>query len=157
MQQDKRWRIVRAKMRRVGYRSDPESLLEVMRAAQRLFGYLDDPSMEFIAEGLSLPASAVRRYAVFYQEFVTKPEGKHTCVVCSGAACYAQGAVRLLAQLEDQLGVRAGQTSADGYVSLLSAQCVGICNAAPAVVVDERLQPGATAQAVIDVLRSLPA
>jgi bidirectional [NiFe] hydrogenase diaphorase subunit len=65
-----------------------------------------------------------------------KPEGKHTCVVCLGTACYIKGASKLLVAAEQCTRVRATETTADGKVSLFTARCLGACGIAPAAVFD---------------------
>jgi bidirectional [NiFe] hydrogenase diaphorase subunit len=74
--------------------------------------------------------------ATFYSFFTLKPQGEHTCVVCTGTACYINGAKDILARLERDLGVRPKQTTADNKLSLLTARCLGACSLAPAVIVD---------------------
>jgi bidirectional [NiFe] hydrogenase diaphorase subunit len=131
---DKRWRIVDATMRRHGYVGN--SLIETLHTAQECFGFLDEPAMRFVAGSLGLPLSKVYGVATFYHHFTLKPQGKHTCVVCLGTACYIKGAGQLLESLEAKYGAKAGQTTKDGELSVLTARCLGSCGLAPAAVVD---------------------
>jgi bidirectional [NiFe] hydrogenase diaphorase subunit len=131
---DKRWRIVDATMRRYGYAGN--SLIESLHTAQESFGYLDEPALRFVAGSLSLPLSKVYGVATFYHHFMLKPQGKHTCVVCLGTACYIKGATELLDSLQRKYGVKAGQTTKDGELSVLTARCLGSCGLAPAAVLD---------------------
>jgi len=121
-------------MRRQQYQAD--SLLEVLHAAQELFGFLSDDVLIFVGRGLKLPLSRVYGVATFYNLFTLKPKGEHTCTVCMGTACYVKGAGAILAGLEQAHGVRAGATSPDGKLSVVVARCVGACGIAPAVVYD---------------------
>ncbi len=132
--EDKRWRIVNATMRRLGYRSD--SLIETLHTTQEAFGYLDDTALDFVAESLSVPMSKVYGVATFYHFFNMKPQGKHTCVVCTGTACYIKNAGGVLNAVSKKANVEPGDTSEDGKVSLLTARCLGACGLAPAVVLD---------------------
>jgi len=131
---DKRWRIVDATMRRYGYAGN--SLIETLHTAQESFGYLDEPALRFVAGSLNLPLSKVFGVATFYHHFMLKPQGKHTCVVCLGTACYIKGAQQLLEALEKKYGVKDGQTTKDGLLSILTARCLGSCGLAPAAVID---------------------
>lgn len=131
---DKRLKLLEATMKRHQYRSD--ALIEVLHTAQELYGYLDNDLLTRIARSLALPPSWVYGVATFYHFFSLAPKGEHRCVVCLGTACYVKGAAGLLAALEHDLGVKAGQTSADGKVSLLTARCLGACGLAPALVFD---------------------
>ena len=83
-----------------------------------------------------MPLSRAYGVATFYHFFTLKPAGEHTCVVCMGTACYIKGAPQLLAAVQHDLGIKAGQTTEDGKVSLLTARCLGSCGLAPAVVYD---------------------
>jgi len=132
--EDKRWRIVEGTMRRHGY--EPHGLIEVLHTVQESFGYLDRTSLQFVAAALRLPLSKVYGVATFYHFFSLKPPGEHTCVVCSGTACYIKGAGQILSALNQAIGVEPGETSKDGKVSLLTARCLGSCGLAPAVVFD---------------------
>ncbi len=113
-----------------------DALIEVLHKAQELFGFLDNDLLVYIAQHLKLPPSRVYGVATFYHFFNLKPKGEHTCVICMGTACYVKGADKLLAALEDHTGIKAGETTADGKVSLLTARCIGACGIAPAVVHD---------------------
>jgi bidirectional [NiFe] hydrogenase diaphorase subunit len=131
---DKRWKIVETRMRRMGDR--PAALIEALHAAQEAFGFLDEPALHYVGDTLGVPHSRVYGVATFYSFFTLKPQGEHTCVVCTGTACYINGAKDILVGLEKQLGVKPKQTTADGKISILTARCLGACSLAPAVVVD---------------------
>jgi bidirectional [NiFe] hydrogenase diaphorase subunit len=131
---DKRYKILQTTMKRHQHQSD--ALIEVLHKAQELFGYLDTPQLKFVAHGLRIPPSRVYGVATFYHFFQLKPKGEHTCVVCMGTACYVKGADKVLAGIETQAGVKAGETTPDNQVSVLTARCIGACGIAPAVVYD---------------------
>jgi len=131
---DERFKLLDAAMRRQQNRAD--SLLEVLHTAQELFGFLPDDVLIFVGRGLKLPLSRVYGVATFYNLFTLEPRGVHTCDVCMGTACSVKGAGEILAALVQAHGVRAGQTSPDGTLSVLASRCVGTCGIAPAVVFD---------------------
>ena len=91
---DKRWRIVNATMRRHGHR--PNALIETLHTVQEAFGFLDEDGLRYVALSLRAPLSRVYGAATFYHFFTLKPPGEHTCVVCTGTACYIKGAAALL-------------------------------------------------------------
>ena len=136
---DKRFKILEVHMKRHQYRGD--ALIEILHKAQELFGYLEDDVLRYVAWQLKLPASRVYGVATFYHFFTLKPQGAHTCVVCLGTACYVKGANRVLAAVEQQLHIKAGETTPDNQVSLLTARCIGACGIAPAVVYDGTVTP----------------
>jgi bidirectional [NiFe] hydrogenase diaphorase subunit len=151
---DKRWRIVDAAMRRQGY--DSHALIEALHAAQGAFGFLDETAMRYVARSLRVPLSKVFGVATFYHFFTLKPQGKHTCVVCMGTACYIKGAGEILKSVGARYKIQDGQTTADDELSLLSARCIGACGLAPAVVLDgEVVAKGTTEQVVSMIERKL--
>jgi len=132
--QDKRWRIVDATMRRLGHQS--RSLIETLHTVQEAFGYLDEGSLRYVATSLHIPMSRAYGVATFYHFFTLKPAGKHTCVICTGTACYIKGAPQLISAMAKEYGIVPGETTPDGEISLLTARCLGSCGLAPAVVYD---------------------
>jgi len=135
---DKRFKILDVTMKR--HQNAADALIEVLHKAQELFGFLDVGVLLYVARGLRLPPSRVYGVATFYHLFTLKPQGEHTCVVCMGTACFVKGADRLLDVVERQAHVKAGETTPDLELSVLTARCIGACGIAPAVVYD-----GATA------------
>jgi bidirectional [NiFe] hydrogenase diaphorase subunit len=98
---------------------------------------------------MKLPPSRVYGVATFYHFFSLKPKGRHTCVVCTGTACYVKGANALLAAAERAAHIQAGETTADGNISLLTARCLGACGIAPAVVLDGAVRGHETTDALL--------
>ena len=88
-------------MRRLGNQS--HALIEALHTVQEAFGYLDADSLRFVATSLRVPLSQAYGVATFYHYFTMKPPGKHTCVVCTGTACYIKGAGKLLTEMEKQV------------------------------------------------------
>jgi bidirectional [NiFe] hydrogenase diaphorase subunit len=131
---DKRYKILDTALKRQQYR--PDALIEVLHKAQDLFGFLEPEVLRHVARALRLPPSRVYGVATFYHLFSLKPQGEHACVVCLGTACYVKGADRVLEAVERYAGIKAGQTTTDKKLSLLTARCIGACGIAPAVVYD---------------------
>jgi bidirectional [NiFe] hydrogenase diaphorase subunit len=131
---DKRWKIVEATARRHG--KEAHALIETLHTVQECFGYLDETALRYVANILCVPLSRVYGAATFYHFFTLKPKGKHTCVVCTGTACYIKGAPALLTAIEKRYGIKPGETTADDQLSVLTARCLGSCGLAPAAVLD---------------------
>ena len=148
---DKRFKILEAHMKRYQYRAD--ALIEVLHKAQGLFGYLDHDLLLFIAYRLKVPTSRVYGVATFYHFFTLKPQGRHTCVICLGTACYVKGANRILAAVQTLTKLRAGETTPDQQISLLTARCLGACSLAPAVVYDGTVAPFQTSETAVEQLK----
>lgn len=143
---DKRFKLLEVAMKRHQYR--PDALIEVLHAAQELFGYLELDLLHFIARALKMPPSRVFGVATFYHFFTLRPKGQHTCVVCTGTACYVKGADALLAAVAEAAGVGPGETTPGGELSVLTARCLGACGLAPAVVLDGAVHGHVTAESL---------
>lgn len=148
---DKRFKILEAHIKKFQQRQD--ALIEILHKAQELFGYLDNDVLHFTAYRLKLPTSRVYGVATFYHFFTLKPQGVHTCVVCLGTACYVKGANRVLAAVEERSGVKAGETTSDNQLSLLTARCIGACGIAPAVVYDGVVTPRQTPESALEKIQ----
>ena len=112
-------------------------LIEVLRIAQEIFGYLPLEVQEFIATEMDIPASKVYGVVTFYNFFSMKPRGRYTLNICMGTACYVKGAPRLVQMIEEELGVKVGETTADGLFTISAVRCVGACSLAPVFVIGE--------------------
>jgi bidirectional [NiFe] hydrogenase diaphorase subunit len=133
---DDRYKMVEKTMKKLGY--DRSALIETLHTAQETFGYLENEVLKFIARRLKLPFSKVYGVATFYHFFRLKPKGKHTAVVCTGTACYIKGANKILEKIEQRFDIKAGETTKDGLISLLTARCVGSCSIAPIIIYDNK-------------------
>ncbi|HLN63514.1 MAG TPA: NAD(P)H-dependent oxidoreductase subunit E [Symbiobacteriaceae bacterium] len=116
-------------------RTIPGSLISVLHKAQHLFGYLPEEVLSHVAKGLHIPSAEVYGVVTFYNYFSTEPVGKFPISVCMGTACYVQGADRLLAKFESELGIKPGQVTGDGLFSLESCRCIGACGLAPVITI----------------------
>lgn len=146
--EDKRWRIVETTMRRHGY--DKAALIETLHSVQQSFGYLDKDSLNYVARSLKVPLSATYGVATFYHFFSLKPQGKHSCVVCLGTACYIKNAQAILDAMRENYHVVPGQTTEDGELSLMTARCVGSCGLAPVAVIDDEIAANLTSNAALE-------
>ena len=150
---DNRFKILEATMKRLQYQ--PDALIEVLHKAQELFGFLSTDLLLYIAHSLKLPPSRVYGVATFYHFFSLAPQGEHTCVVCLGTACYVKGAAALLAAVEREAGAKAGATTPDNRLSLMTARCLGACGIAPAVVFDGTVAGHQTVEELVARVREV--
>jgi bidirectional [NiFe] hydrogenase diaphorase subunit len=134
---DPRRKVVEQTLKRFQYR--PDALIEVLHAAQEAYGFLGEALLADIARQLKLPESQVLGVATFYHAFALRPKGEHSCIVCTGTACYVKGAGEIVKALETAYGVHSGQTTPDGRLTLGAARCLDNCSLAPLLVVDNTL------------------
>ena len=150
---DKRWRIVEATMRRLG--NESHALIEALHTVQESFGFLDTDSLRYVANSLRVPLSQAYGVATFYHYFSLKPPGAHACVVCTGTACYIKGSAKLLQSIEQKFGIRPGETTEDGQLSLVTARCLGSCGLAPVAVFDQQISGLVTQEALLSKLERI--
>jgi bidirectional [NiFe] hydrogenase diaphorase subunit len=150
--QDKRWKIIDAKMRKLGYQ--PHALIETLHAVQESFGYLDQEALGWVGKSLGVPPSKVYGVSTFYNFFTLRPQGAHTCVVCLGTACYVKRAAHILQAIEAYAKIKHGETTSDKQLSLLTVRCMGACGIAPAVVYDGTVVGRLTPEQAVDKLKT---
>lgn len=137
--------------------AEPASLIPILHAAQAHDGHLSPEVQDRIARRLGLPSTVVHGVVTFYSFFKTEPTGRHEANVCLGTACYVKGSDRLLRDLEEHLGIKVGETTPDGRLTLGSCRCLGLCDKAPAMIVDEAHVHGPleTRQQAVELLGGL--
>jgi len=119
------------------YKEQEGSLIQVLHAAQNIYGHLPPDLQQFIANGLGLPFSEVSGVVSFYSFFSVHPRGQHTIRVCLGTACYVRGAGSLVSAFEKELAVKVGGTTPDRLFTLEVSRCIGACGLAPVLTVNE--------------------
>ena len=113
-------------------------LLPALHYLQHEFGHLPDWALQTLAWHLRVPASEVYGSATSYSELRIEAPGRHLVRVCNGLSCWHNGGRLLLEHLAGQLGVRPGETSSDGRITLEEVPCGFLCPLAPALEVDGR-------------------
>jgi NADH-quinone oxidoreductase E subunit len=119
---------------------DPRSgVMNGLRLAQERYGgWLPPEALAEVAEALDLTPAHVQAVASFYDMYHLAPVGEHLVEVCTNVSCALVGAQQVVEAFEGELGVRVGETSEDGSVTLRTIECAGGCGYAPVVVVDHR-------------------
>ena len=142
---------VRARERIQALQLLPGALLPILHALQEEFGYIDDVLIPLAAEALNLSHAEVHGVISFYHDFRRTPPGRHVLQICRAEACQSMGCNPLIEHVEKRLGVRLGETTADGNFTLRPIYCLGNCALSPAVMLDG--QPyGRVSAAVADSL-----
>lgn len=150
---DPRMRMVDRALKRIQNR--PDALIEVLHVAQESFGHLSPEVLGYVARSLNLPESHVFGVATFYHFFSLKPKGEHSCIVCTGTACFVKGAGDIVEALEKEYGIKAGETTPDGKLNVAGARCLGSCSLAPMLTLDGRILGNETAESVLRQVREV--
>lgn len=132
-----------------------ENLVPALQDVQEKDGYISEGAVEALAQYFNLSKSDIYSVVSFYAQFKFKKPGRHTIKVCKGTACHVRGSGSLLAALEERLGIREGETTPDGLVSLERVACLGACALAPAMVVDEKVYGRVTLAEIQKILEGL--
>jgi NADH-quinone oxidoreductase subunit E len=132
---------------------DPSSIIQVMLDIQNELYYLPRDVIEHISEYLQVPLSRTYNLATFYKAFSLKPKGKFPIAVCTGTACHVQGAVKILEQIERELKIKEGETTADKKFSVETVRCLGCCGLAPVVTVGKNLHGKVPTSKVSKILK----
>ncbi len=150
---DPRMKLVLRALKQFKYQ--PDALLEVLNTAQEAFGYLPEELLVYVSKELHVPLSKVYGVSTFYQLFSFEPLGEHTCIVCTGTACYVKGAEDIVQALEEKYSIEQGQTTPDGKFSVSVARCLGSCGLAPVLVVDGNVVGKATIESTLNRIEKL--
>ncbi len=136
---------------------DRANLVMMMQDIQAELNYLPPEAIELISKQLDLPRARIYSVATFYKSFSLKPRGKHKIEICQGTACHIRGASLLMSQVSEELGVKPGETTADGEFTLAPVRCVGACAMAPVAVIDGIYHGGITAARLTGELKKCTA
>lgn len=133
------------------------SMIPLLQSAQAAFGYLPRGAMQAIARHLIVPPALVEGVASFYAQFRFEAPGRHCVTVCSGTACYVRGSGKLMEDIQADLKIVPGGTTADGAITLEAVSCFGACALAPVVVVDGKVQRQQTTASLKKLIKDVSA
>lgn len=128
------------------------AVMSALMIVQEEQGYLTEASMNAVADYLDMPAIAVYEVATFYTMYEHKPVGRHCINVCTNISCKLRDSKAIVEHLEKKLGIKLGETTADGLFTLRSVECLGACVNAPMMQVDKDYHENLTAEKVDEVL-----
>jgi len=132
------------------YPANPRFLLPILQDIQHTERHLSTDAMKAVARYLDVPDSKVYAVATFYKSLSLTPKGEVEIKVCLGTACHLRGAGEIVRGLEGALGVKAGETTADGKFSLETVNCLGACALAPVVMTGETVRGGMSAAQILE-------
>lgn len=134
---------------------DPRAAsIEALKIVQKERGWVPDGAADAIGAILGIPASDVEGVATFYSQIFRQPVGRHVIRVCDSMTCYVGGHESVVAEMQKQLGIGLGQTTTDNRFTLLPVCCLGNCDKAPAVMIDDDTYGNLDAQGVAKLLEA---
>ena len=131
-------------------------ILPALHLAQREFGYVSDDAIVYIAGLLGTSPSVIEGVATFYTMYNRKPVGKYHVQICRNLSCSLMGAEALIARVSGKLGIRPGETTADGKFTLSEVECLGSCGTAPVMQVNDDYHENLDEASIDAILDGLP-
>ena len=113
------------------------AVMPALYIAQQEEGYITQEALQAVAETIGLTVDDVESVATFYTMYYQQPPGRKVIKICTSISCYLRGCDELVSHLEQRLGLKRGETSADGNYTLLTAECLASCGTAPVLQVND--------------------
>lgn len=136
------------------YEDRPAASIEAMKVVQRRRGWVSDESLHDLGELLGMTSAELDGVATFYNLIFRRPVGRHVILVCNSVSCWIMGYTTLREHLSRRLGIDLGETTADGRFTLLPIVCLGACDHAPTMMVDDDLHGDLTPEKIETILES---
>ena len=137
------------------YPKKEAALLPVLHIVQREKGFISPEAEDWVAASLGMPPLQVREVLSFYTLLRRRPAGKYVIQVCRNISCFLSGSEDIVKLLETKLGIQAGETTADGKYTLLTVECLGNCDHAPCLMVNDDDYGPVSRHAVDGILKGL--
>lgn len=137
------------------YPTKMAACIPLLHLCQEQNRYIDDEIVTFVSHRLDLPPAHVKGVVTFYTLFNQHKPGKHQVWICRTLPCALRGANDMLAHCEKKLGVKAGETTKDGKITLRTAECLASCGTAPMMQVNKDYHENLTPAAVDEILETL--
>ena len=134
--------------------SGQEDLLGLLKEAQSKFGYVSEQVIAGLAESLDIPINDVYGVASFYSFLATKPLGRNVIRVCKSLPCYLKHSLTIIEGVEKEIGIKPGETTADGRFSFQLTNCIGACDGAPAMMINDEVHVDLTPEKIARILKS---
>ena len=132
---------------------DRQDLLLLLKDAQHRSGYLSDQFMRELAELLGVTVSEIYGIATFYSFLSTRPQGRNVVWACKSLPCHLKNSHLIISSIEDAIGIRVGETTPDGRFSFELVNCIGACDSAPAILVNNDLHVSLTPRKISQILK----
>ena len=132
--------------------ADGQGLLMQLKETQRKSGYLSDEVMRELAESLGFTVSEVYGVATFYSFLATRPNGRNVIRACKSLPCCLKDSQVIISSVKDAIGIGVGETTPDGRFSFELVNCIGACDNAPAMLINDDLHDGLTPSKIAQIL-----
>lgn len=131
-----------------------EDLIELLKEAQQRFGYVPEEVMTELAQSLEIPINEVYGVASFYSFLSIKPLGRNVIRICQSLPCYLKYCQTIIEAVEKELGIKPGETTPDGRFSFQLTNCIGLCDRAPAMMINNDAHVDLTPEKISQILKT---
>ena len=135
------------------HQSEASALIQILLDIQAEYHWLPQEALQRVSERLGVPLARIQHIATFYKAFSVVPKGRHQIHICMGTACHVRGAPRVLNTVEEQIGIKPGETDMDLKFSLETVNCLGCCALGPVVEIDGKTHGNVSTTKTADVLK----
>jgi NADH-quinone oxidoreductase subunit E len=129
--------------------------IDALRIVQHHRGWVSDEGIRDLAEFLKMTPEELDSVATFYNLIFRKPVGEHVILICNSISCWIMGYERMREHLTARLGIKLGETSSDGKFTMLPVPCLGTCDHAPALMIDDELYQDLELRKIDQILESM--
>ena len=134
------------------YANETTPLMMILSDIQTEYGYIPVEVQELVSDKTGISVAEIYGVVTFYSFFSLKPKGKYVIGCCLGTACYVKGAQQIIDKFSEILGIKAGETTADGLLTIDALRCIGACGIAPAVSINGKVYPKVTVPQVAQIV-----
>ena len=131
-----------------------EDLIVLLKEAQNKFGYVPEEVMTELSESLDIPVNAVYGVASFYSFLSTKPLGRNVIKICKSLPCYLKHCQTIIESVKKEIGIKPGETTPDGKFSFQLTNCIGLCDRAPAMMINNDFHVDLTPEKISQILKT---
>jgi len=137
------------------YKNERGNVISILQKIQETYQYLPSNVLDYISKRLNIAFAEIYGVATFYTQFKFKKMGKNTLICCDGTACHVKGSPVLLIFVENEIGIRSGETTEDKMFSIESVACIGCCAISPVCIINGQIYGDLTLKKLRKILKNL--
>nr|CBH37508.1 putative Fe-only hydrogenase [uncultured archaeon] len=130
------------------------ALLQCLEAVQRDVGYITQDAITYLRDELDVPSVEIYGVMTFYGMLTAEQQGKYVIRVCNSLPCYLNGSKMIIETLENELGIKSGETAEDANFTLETVACLGLCDNAPAMIINREIYGNLTEEKVKEIIKA---
>jgi NADH-quinone oxidoreductase subunit E len=138
------------------HNSDRKELINIIQEIQKLYRYLPEDILEYIADKLDISHAKIYGVATFYENFSLEPKGKNIIKICDGTACHVRKSIPILNAIRKELFLNDKKRTTDDFLfTVETVSCLGACGLAPVITVNDKVYPKVTPESVIELINKI--